>query len=217
MDLRNGMGDIVSRRRAPGRARSRVRRRAAAVVLAVALTGATVPAADAGPAPRAGGARPCVTPARAFNPTTATIPAIGRSVGVLRVRRTPSGAVGAPPVSDRGKWLMSRDPQRRPGGRKGTVIMAAHTWPDGTALGNALLGSLQAGDLLVLGSRGGKVAACYQVTRRREYAVNRVPRRKALRSGGPERVVIIVCSGTRLGPGRWTHRTLWYATPVPDR
>jgi len=27
-------------------------------------------------------------------------------------------------------------------------------------------------------------------------------------------VVIVVCSGERLGPGDWTHRTLWFASPV---
>ena len=31
---------------------------------------------------------------------------------------------------------------------------------------------------------------------------------------GPPQIAIIVCSGRRLGPGHWTHRTIWFAKPV---
>ena len=194
---------------------SRARRTAAAAVLTVAFAGAVVPGASAdAPAPPSRAARACVSPPAPFHPSTASIPPIGRSVRVVRVRRTASGAVGTPPVSRRGKWLMGLDPQALPGDGEGTVIMAAHTWPDGSALGNALLRSLRAGDRLELGN--GSAVACYQVTQRKEYGAAKVPRRKAFRWWGPEQLVIVVCSGTRLGPGRWTHRTVWYATPVAD-
>jgi hypothetical protein len=196
----------------------RAGRTAAAAALAVALAGAVVPgasAASAVPAPQPRSAA-CASPAAPFTPATAGIPAIGRSVGVVRVRRTASGAVGTPPVSKRGKWLMGLDPQVRPGDGEGTVIMVAHTWPDSSALGNALLRSLVVGDRLVLANGNGSATACYQVTQRRQYGATRIPRKKAFRWWGPEQLVIVVCSGKRLGPGRWTHRTLWFADPVSD-
>lgn len=93
----------------------------------------------------------------------------------------------------------------------------AHTWPDGSALGNALLRSLRRGGQITFAGRGGDEVACYRVTQRRSYRAERLPRRKAFRDWGPEQLVIVVCSGKRLGPGRWTHRTVWYATPVPRR
>jgi len=33
-------------------------------------------------------------------------------------------------------------------------------------------------------------------------------------STGQPQLAIIVCSGQRLGPGVWTRRTLWFASPV---
>ncbi len=31
---------------------------------------------------------------------------------------------------------------------------------------------------------------------------------------GPPRVAIIVCSGTRTGPGEWSHRTIWFGRAI---
>ena len=30
---------------------------------------------------------------------------------------------------------------------------------------------------------------------------------------GPPQLAIVVCSGRRLGPGVWTKRTVWFASP----
>lgn len=141
------------------------------------------------------------------------IPAIGRSVRVIQVKRTRSGRVGSGPTNTAGKWLMAMDPYRRPGGQRGTVILSGHAWPDGSALGNALSRSLRRGDRIVLIGKNGR-RACYQVRERASYPKKKTPRRKALRPSGPEQLVIITCSGKRLGPGRWTRRTVWYAHPL---
>ena len=95
--------------------------------------------------------------------------------------------------------------------------LTAHTYPrDGArapALGNLLLARLHTGaPLEVSGAGGGRL--CYRVVRRVQ-----VPARDSL-SGfysttGPARLAILVCSGTRRGPGDWTHRTIWYAVPDP--
>jgi hypothetical protein len=145
-------------------------------------------------------------------PTKAGIPAIGRSVKVIQVKRTSSGQIGAGPVTQSGKWLMAMDPKRHPGGHRGTVILSGHTWPDGSALGNAMLKNLWTGNGIILAGKDGKTA-CYRVNRRKSYPADQVPGASVFRSEGSEQVVIVACSGKRLGPGNWTRRTVWFATP----
>jgi len=133
-------------------------------------------------------------------------------VRVIQVPRTRSGAVGAGPVSERGKWWMAMDPYTRPGNGRGTVILSGHAWPDGSALGNAMTRSLQAGHRVTLRGKKGQ-RACYEITERASYPAKKVPKRKVFRPRASERLVIITCSGKRLGPGHWTRRTVWYAQP----
>jgi sortase (surface protein transpeptidase) len=155
----------------------------------------------------------CARPAHGFVPTRAQIPSIGHTVKVVQVNRTSSGAIGAVPATSENKWVMSMDPQNRPGSHHGSVLLAGHTWPDGSALGNAMLANLEPGDQIVLtGAHGTR--ACYQITERDSYPADRVPTRQAFRSNGPERVVIVACSGIRRGPGNRSERTLWYGSPV---
>jgi hypothetical protein len=152
----------------------------------------------------------CKRPAHGFVPAYAGIPAIGRAVKVIQVQRQANGQIGAGPTTTEGKWWMSMDPKTRPGSHQGSVLLAGHTWPDGSALGNAMLENLWTGNGVVLSD--GDTRACYRVNRRRTYPVDEVPR-SIFRTTGPEQVVIVACSGQRLGPGNWTHRTIWFATP----
>ena len=55
---------------------------------------------------------------------------------------------------------------------------------------------------------------CYVVTSRRSYPRDHVPTSRLFRSDGPSRLVMIVCSGRRLGPGNWLRRTVWTAYPA---
>lgn len=178
----------------------------------VALTplGAVQPA-GATSAVLASSASACQRPARGFVPVEAALPALGRSVRVIQVPRS-RGAVGAGPVTERGKWLMAMDPQTRPGSGRGTVILSGHAWPDGSALGNAMVRDLQVGDHVKLRGKKGQ-RACYQINERASYRANKVPLRKVFRPRASERLVIVTCSGKRLGPGHWTRRTVWYAAP----
>ncbi|MFS3129625.1 class F sortase [Nocardioides sp. Bht2] len=188
-------------------------RRVGAVIAALVGTALFVPA----PTGAAAGAPPsshtCETSATAFRPKVARFSSVRRKFDVVRVARTPSGAIGTPPLTARGKRLVGWDPHTKPANGRGSVILDAHTWPGGGALGNTLLRKLRRGDVITLDSAGRK-KACYRVTERRSYPVKRFPQRKAFRSWGKEQVVIVVCSGKRLGPGRWTHRTVWYAVPI---
>jgi hypothetical protein len=101
----------------------------------------------------------------------------------------------------------------RPGDRAGNALLNAHTWPDGSAIGNSLLADLDEGDRIVAGADQG--ALCYQVIDRVEVrAGSRKAAKRYFARKGPPQLAIVVCSGERLGPGRWTHRTIWYASPV---
>lgn len=174
---------------------------------------ALAPSADVTGAVLADSAESCQRPARGFVPVKAALPALGRTVGVIQVPRTRENAVGAGPVTTRGKWLMAMDPQTRPASGHGSVILSGHAWPDGSALGNVLARDLQVGDRVrMIGRRGQQ--ACYQVTERTSYPADGVPRRKTFRFRGPEQLVIVTCSGRRISPGHWTRRTVWYAVPV---
>jgi hypothetical protein len=155
----------------------------------------------------------CQRPRHGFVPLKAKIPALGRSVKVIQVPREADNRIGAGPLTESGKWLMAMDPRTKPASRHGSVILSGHSWPDGSALGNAMLANLQVGDRIVMIGADGK-HACYAVSKRQSYPVAKVPTRRAFRTNGPERLVIVACSGKRVGPGDWLRRTLWYATPV---
>lgn len=156
---------------------------------------------------------PCERPGHGFKPKEARIPAIGRTVKVIVVERTSTNQMGAGPVSESGKWLMAMDPVTKPGSGRGSVLLSAHTYPDGSALGNAMLGDLRSGDRITLVGKYGE-QACYGIYKRASYPKDEVPEKDAFRTGGEERLVIVTCSGKRNGPGNWSHRTLWYAKPV---
>lgn len=202
------------------------------VLMTVATMMLAVPAVAAGPsqpralpesAPtaavdtsvRAAAKARCTPPRKRIKrPDLISLPDIKHSSAVIPVRRTRSGAAGAPPLNRNGKWVFARDRQVLPGARRGAFLLAAHTWPDGTALGNRLLRRLKVGDDIDVFNRKRSRAACYRVTKREQYPVGKVPRNRAFKAWGKHKLVIVVCSGKRLGPGRWSHRTLWYARPT---
>ena len=151
----------------------------------------------------------CSTATKPFVPTDITI--TGLDVPVLRLGRDENNVPGVPPLS--AKFDVAWDaPGVQPGERRGNVLLNTHTWPDGSSLGNRFLDQLQEGDRFVL--RNGEVQLCYRVTERTEVSIENPPLDRVYDDEGPPQAVMIVCSGTRLGPGQWTHRTLWFATPL---
>lgn len=100
----------------------------------------------------------------------------------------------------------------KPGSDMGNVLLTAHTYSDGSALGNRLHKELRPGDQVTLAGPNGFV--CYQVVERTEVTVDLYPTERVYDFDGPPRAVITVCSGLRLGPGDWTKRTLWFLEPM---
>jgi hypothetical protein len=156
--------------------------------------------------------RTCDRVAHGFRPRAVTVPGVTRRSGIVTPPRDANGIPGVPPLTEAGKWLFAWDREQgvRPGDPAGNVLLNAHTWPDGSALGNRMLANLHRGDLFVV--HGAKVRQCYRVTERVEVlAVRGLPRYYAM--DGPPQVAIVVCSGRRLGPGMWEKRTVWFAAP----
>lgn len=162
---------------------------------------------------------PCAAPAsEPFRPTQITVPGVTRDATVLALPRDSANVPQAPPISDVGKtqfaWSVPPDPM--PGEAKGNVLLNAHTWPDGTALGNHLLDHLQVGGRIIVHGRsadGRAQTLCYQVTKRVVIVASDGSYEYYARTG-PSQLALIVCSPPRLGPGNWLHRTIWYASPL---
>jgi hypothetical protein len=161
----------------------------------------------------------CYLPATApFRPTRITVPGVTQDATVLALPRDANNVPTAPPISDYGKtvfaWSVPPDPM--PGDAKGNVLLNAHTWPDGTALGNKLLDGLQVGGRIVVHGKsadGRAQTLCYQVTKR-DVIVASDGSAEYYERNGPPQLALIVCSPPRLGPGNWLHRTIWYASPL---
>jgi hypothetical protein len=162
---------------------------------------------------------PCSRPTTSpFTPTRITVPGVTRDATVLSLPRDSANVPEAPPISDVGKtqFAWSRSPDPLPGTPKGNVLLNAHTWPDGTALGNRLLDGLQLGDRILVHGRsadGHKQTLCYRVTKR-DVIVASDGSYEYYERAGPPQLALIVCSPPRLGPGNWLHRTIWYAAPL---
>jgi len=151
--------------------------------------------------------------ARSFAPRTISVAGVTGPTPVMTPPRDAAGVPGIPPLSSAGKAIFAWDREQgiRPGDRRGNVLLNAHTWPDGSALGNRLLDGLDRGDRILV--RGADSRLCYRVTERVEVlAEDGLPRYYA--KDGRSQLAIVVCSGRRLGPGVWEKRTIWFASPA---
>ncbi len=163
------------------------------------LPGPTLPASCAEPA------------AQPFRPARLSIDGVVEDAEVVGLPRDPRDVPGVLPFSDGDAFAWDRAPGISPGSHRGNVLLNTHTWADGSALGNALLGGLDLGDVIVL--QGQRRTLCYRVTRRIEVLASEgYP--PYYDTDGPPRVALIVCSGERTGPGEWSHRTIWFGRPV---
>lgn len=194
---------------------------ASGVVLGVAFAASgTAPWGVPVPARAARAGSPtCGAVDHGFRPTSLAIDRVIGSTRVLARGQDQHGVPTPPPLTQRGKWQFAWDDEVgvRPGGPEGVVRLTAHTYPwdgsHGSALGNLLLTRLRTGARLeVTGSQGERL--CYRVTRRVQVRASASLSGYYATTGRP-RLAILVCSGKRLGPGDWSHRTIWYTVPEP--
>jgi hypothetical protein len=139
---------------------------------------------------------------------------VGKRIGVLALGRDRYGVPHEPPLTSSGKRVFGWDKKGpKPGSRRGNVRFNAHTWPDGSALGNRLLANLWVGQVIVLRNAYGK-GVCYRVSKRVQVLPRSYEARVSYyRTRGKPKLAIVVCSPPRLGPGNWKYRTIWYAKP----
>lgn len=180
------------------------------------VTSTPTPTPTSSPSPAATARpKPCSTARRPFTPRTISIAGATRRAGIVTPARVgrPRVIPGAPPLTRAGKELVAWDKPSgiRPGDRAGNVRLNAHTWPNGTAVGNRMLKSLQVGDRIVV--YGATTRLCYRVTARVQVLPTQGLRRYYRTTGRPQ-LAIVVCSGRRLAGGYWTKRTIWYASPI---
>jgi hypothetical protein len=199
---------------------SRVAARAAALVVPVVALAVVVVRTQGGSNAVAGTPLPapvptptCSTALGALLPTSVSIPGVANKITVLALPRDSNNVPGTPPLTSLGKTEMAFDLGSgiKPGDPSGNALLNAHTWPDGSALGNKLLAKLQKGDQIVVHGALGQI--CYRVNDRVEVPADDNGKRYFATSGQPQ-IALVVCSGKRIGPGDWTMRTIWYASPV---
>lgn len=175
--------------------------------------------AAATPAPASRAATPtplrpaCPATARPFEPTSIDVRGVGRQIAVLTPPRDAQGVPGTPPLTTAGKRVFAFDRGQgvRPGDRRGNVLLNAHTYPDGSALGNDLLRSTTKGDRIVVHGAAGR-RLCYTVREVTQVRASQGFPAYYATAGRPQ-LAIIVCSGRRLGPGEWEDRTIFFASP----
>ena len=222
---------VIPTKRLPSRWTGNIRRLVpvAALVAAVLVVGLaqgqSEPAPVAGPAPaspmvsatpspNSSNASSCSSQAdEPFTPSRITVPGVVRDAPVLALPRDRNNVPGVPPATDAGRWEFGwdRPPGIRPGSAKGNVLLNAHTFPDGDALGNEFLDKLDTGDEIIV--RGKDAELCYKVSKRIQVREADGNVAYYVREGPPQ-LALLVCSGKRLGPGEWTHRTIWFASPA---
>jgi len=159
----------------------------------------------------------CVTSAtRPFAPVSAVL-RDGHAIEMYAAQREPGGVIpGVAPLTRWGKGVFAWDePGVLPGSRSGVVVLDAHSWPDGTALGNWLMTNLKLGQTLILtGSNNQR--QCYRITAQRVYPWQKVPWQQTYGPyppNGPALLTITICYWPRLGPDNWANREIWVATP----
>lgn len=138
---------------------------------------------------------------------------------ILALGRDSAGVPATAPLTYAGMHAVAWDLGVRPGAHSGSVLLNAHTGPSGAeGLGNLLLDRLGTGDrITVIGGPHGRLKVVYRVTERVQIPASGGDTVGFYRVGGAPRIALIVCSGTRVGPGHWTDRTIWFAEPIRRR
>lgn len=169
---------------------------------ALVTIAAVVVAAPAGARPAEAHERPS-----AAAPGRLSVPAIGVDAGIVAVGVTRSGqlAVGDS-VRDVYRW---RDGVRP--GQPGSAVLAGHTWSKGAGVFDRL-GTLRAGDRVLVGTSRFEVTRVRRVTRMSPSAVARL-----FSDRGRARLVLITCGDRNDLTGVYRSRIIVRATKLPDR
>lgn len=137
------------------------------------------------------------------------------SARVLALGVQNDGSPRTPPLTASGKRALAWDKLAyRPGDGYGHVLMNAHTYPDGSALGNDMLRKLKLGMIIKVYGGNGQIQ-CYKVVVKKTAKPSKQLSRYYYGNNRSEpRLALITCSGTRISAGVWSTRTIWFAKPI---
>ncbi|WP_394276755.1 class F sortase [Luteococcus sp.] len=171
------------------------------------------PSGAASPAPPAG----CSTDFSRMTPTRATVGDLVRDTPVLSLGVAKDGSVATPPFSQPNSigWY-NLGP--RPGDVTGKVVLTAHTFRNGGALGNAMHASkdgLRPGDVIRISDASGRTL-CYRYTTSTKIAVKDYdPDSTVLYDAkGRHQLAIVTCWDFDARREHWDSRIIYYAEPI---
>lgn len=178
------------------------------------------PTASTPPAPRT--PKGCeVQATKAFVPRTASIEHFGVRK-VLSLGLANDGTAETPPYDQPDKFgfygLGSK-----PGSAKGMVAFNAHTFSQGTWLGNELLAKLEVGDIIIVAGEKKSERLCYVIDKKPAVYKLRAsdpkdlpvfPVERVYGFDRPSQLSLTVCSDYDVKNKVWLLRTVWLATPI---
>lgn len=136
-----------------------------------------------------------------------SIPAIGVDAGIIPVGVTRAGslAIGRS-VRNVYRWRDGVLP-----GRRGSAVLAGHTWSKGPGVFDDL-GALKVGNRVVVGRFRFRVTRVRRVTAMSPHEVSQL-----FSERGPARLVLITCGDRNDRTGVYRTRIIVTATPLPHR
>ncbi|MEL4504113.1 class F sortase [Luteococcus sp. H138] len=159
----------------------------------------------------------CATAASPIVPTRITMGDVTADSPVLSLGMADDGSVKTPPFDQPHSvgWF-NGGPQ--PGSSQGKVVLTAHTFHKGGALGNALHDSssgLKLGDLIRVTDASGKTL-CYRYTKQAKLWVKDYdPRSTAVYdTAGRPMLAIVICWDWDAARKFWDSRVVYYAEPL---
>jgi hypothetical protein len=147
-----------------------------------------------------------------FTPTSIDIQDVRDELPILALARDGNDVPGVAPINAGDAVAWDRPPRGlQPGSPRGNVLLNAHTGLNAASLGNAMLATVDVGDVIKL--RNSETHLCYRITERVEVSAYK-GYKPFYAEDGPPQFAFVVCSGERLGPGEWTKRTIWFGSPI---
>ncbi|MEL4357296.1 MULTISPECIES: class F sortase [unclassified Luteococcus] len=156
----------------------------------------------------------CSTQMSPMVPTKVTMGQVTSDSPVLSLGLADDGSIATPPFSQPFSvgWFNGGP---KPGSGKGKVVLTAHTFHKGGALGNALQSGLKQGDIIRLTDASGKTL-CYRYTSSTKLMVKDYdPNSTAVYdTGGKPMLAIVICWDWDAARKFWDSRVVYYAEPL---
>lgn len=148
-------------------------------------------------------------------PTRFVVSRMGVDVPMMNVGKDENGKPGAPPKSA-AYAVAWYNRSSEVASKQGNVMLTAHTYRNGQALGNDLVKGLQPGDVIKISDKSG-AQACYTYTGKRKVDVKTYDAKSGwfYNPTGPAQLALMVCWDRNPATGDWDSRYIFYAALQP--